>query len=239
MRNATPPNLIDHILTIKMSQPLEIDLQALPEIPEGLEAALHILRCEQRCHLRRKASSLPGKPPTIREAADLFQTSRSSIQRHLSALKKTGKPYTRGGTNGRPRLLSNAEEDAIVAYTIRCQTAGIPVGREQLVDAANTLRSHREVPAGPVGEKWYPGFMVDHPELRKATQKPVEVARKSFELQSKALDRWFEETAQIIKDYRIQPPNMWNADECGMRIGCVAGRTKVVIVRTRKLMRVS
>ena len=231
-----------------MSTDLNLDFPELPRIPEGLDAAVFILQARNRLRLHRDAkpsnrvdrfdrAALP-KALSIRAAARRFNCSKSSVGQQLRSLTTTGKPYLRLGNVGRPRSLTNAEEDAVVAYAVGLCRGGFDAGQEMVIEAANTLRRRRSPPAGPVSEKWFPRFLRDHPELKTTHWKPVEMSRKAFELEPHKVEEWFKQTAAILAEHDIQPSDMWNVDECGIRIGCVAGRTKVVIVRTLKAHKV-
>ena len=232
-----------------MSTDLNFDFSELPCIPEGLEAATFILQAKERLRLHRDARpsnrvdraarAAPPKALTIRAAARRFNCSKTSVGRQLRSLTTTGKPYLLLGNVGRPRSLTNAEEDAVVAYAVGLCRGGFDAGQAMVIEAANTLRRRRSPPAGPVSEKWFPRFLRDHPELKTTHWKPVEMSRKAFELEPHKVEEWFKETAAILAEHDIQPSDMWNVDECGIRIGCVAGRTKEVVIRTLKAQKVS
>ena len=146
-----------------MSTDLNFDFSELPRIPEGLEAAVFILQAKKRLRLHRDARpsnrvdraarAAPPKALTIRAAASRFNCSKSSVGKQLRSLTTTGKPYLRLGNVGRPRSLTNAEEDAVVAYAVGLCWGGFDAGQEMVIEAANTLRRRRSPPAGPVSEK--------------------------------------------------------------------------------------
>jgi len=118
-----------------MSTNLNFDFSELPHIPEGLEAAVFILQAKERLRLHRDARpsnrvdraarAAPPKALTIRAAASRFNCSKSSVGKQLRSLTTTGKPYLRLGNVGRPRSLTNAEEDAVVAYAVGLCRGGV------------------------------------------------------------------------------------------------------------------
>ncbi|KAG5793214.1 hypothetical protein H9Q69_007728 [Fusarium xylarioides] len=77
---------------------------------------------------------------------------------------------------GRPRLLTDEEEEAIVAFVIWMQKSGLPASKYEVKDAANTLRRRRNPDAKPVSKMWYRRFRDDHPELDKSILKAKEAS---------------------------------------------------------------
>jgi hypothetical protein len=72
------------------------------------------------------------------------------------------------------------EEEAIVAFSLWMERAGLHASTGEITDAANTLHPRRDPDTKPVSRMWYPRFPEDHPELRKAFLKPAEKSRESW-----------------------------------------------------------
>ncbi|KAG7405880.1 hypothetical protein Forpe1208_v014482 [Fusarium oxysporum f. sp. rapae] len=150
------------------------------------------------------------KPLTIREAAKRYTASKSAIGRHLKSMKLFGKPAFSDNSVGRPRNLDEAEERAVTAYIMWLERAGFPCNQLLIEEAANTLRASRTPPEGPVGNGWYRRFLADNPQLQK-----------------KKLVRAFD----LVEERDIEASQMFNADECGIRIGAIRERLEVIIVK--------
>jgi hypothetical protein len=82
---------------------------------------------------------------------------------------------------GRPRLLTDEEEEAIVAFVIWMERSGFPASKPEIEDAATTLLRRRIADAAPVHKMWYSRFRDDHPELEQAFLKTAEKSRESWE----------------------------------------------------------
>ncbi|KAF4422040.1 hypothetical protein FACUT_10838 [Fusarium acutatum] len=120
-----------------------------------------------------------------KDAEDRFRGSkRASIARIVKKLEAANTlsiedlPDQRGG---RPRLLTEEEEEAIVAFVIWMQRSGLPASKYEVEDAANTLRRRRDPEVRPVSRMWYQRFCDDHPELNKSILKAKEAARVEYE----------------------------------------------------------
>ncbi|KAL5603653.1 hypothetical protein FOVSG1_006403 [Fusarium oxysporum f. sp. vasinfectum] len=105
---------------------------------------------------------------------------------------------------GRPRLLSDEEEEATVCFFIWMQKSGLPASKHEIVDAVNTIRSRRDPDAAPVGKMWYKRFHEDHPEFDTSILKAKEAARFEYEAASvEETKQWFKRLAEVITRYRI------------------------------------
>ncbi|KAG8664959.1 uncharacterized protein FPOAC1_012936 [Fusarium poae] len=116
--------------------------------PNPAVAAARAILLSQRRHRNTKE----GKPLTVREAADRFSASKSTVGRHLKSMKLYGKPDFSDNSRGRPRNLGEAEERAVIAYIVWLERAGFPCNQLLIEEAANDLRASRTPPAGPVGD---------------------------------------------------------------------------------------
>ncbi|KAJ4076066.1 hypothetical protein NW760_015396 [Fusarium oxysporum] len=97
-----------------------------------------------RLRLQSGRSRDAARPLTLRQAEDRFRGSkRATIARIVKKLEAANTlrvedlPDQQGG---RPRLLTEEEEEAIVAFVIWMQRSGLPASKYEVEDAANTLR---------------------------------------------------------------------------------------------------
>ncbi|RKK60603.1 hypothetical protein BFJ69_g17208 [Fusarium oxysporum] len=192
-----------------------------------------------RLRLQSGRSRDAARPLSLRQAEDRFRGSkRASIARIVKKLEAANTlsiedlPDQRGG---RPRLLTEEEEEAIVAFVIWMQRSGLPASKYEVEDAANTLRRRRDPEARPVSRMWYRRFCDDHPELDKSILKAKEAARVEYEEAGvEETKQWFQRLTEVITNYEIGASECWNADQAGVRVGMLRERVECLIVRTQK-----
>jgi hypothetical protein len=173
------------------------------------------------------------KPLTIREAAKRYTASKSAIGRHLKSMKLFGKPAFSDNSVGRPRNLDEAEERAVTAYIMWLERAGFPCNQLLIEEAANTLRASRTPPEGPVGNGWYRRFLADNPQLqKKKLVRAFDRERAGFEAGDiNDLQEFYTNLGVVVEERDIEASQMFNADECGIRIGAIRERLEVIIVK--------
>ncbi|KAI7772017.1 hypothetical protein LZL87_011710 [Fusarium oxysporum] len=191
-------------------------------------AAARAILISQRRHRNTKE-----KPLTIREAAKRYKASKSAIGRHLKSMKLFGKPAFSDNSVGRPRNLDEAEERAVIAYIMWLERAGFPCNQLLIEEAANTLRASRTPPAPPVGESWYRRFLDDNPQLqKKKLVRAFDRERAGFEAGDITdLEEFYTNLGVVVEERDIEASQMFNADECGIRISSLRERLEVIIVK--------
>ncbi|KAK2668023.1 hypothetical protein RAB80_015402 [Fusarium oxysporum f. sp. vasinfectum] len=197
--------------------------------PNPAVAAARAILLSQRRHRNTKE----GKPLTVREAADRFSASKSAVSRHLKSMKLYGKPDFSDNSRGRPRNLDEAEERAVIAYIVWLERAGFPCNQLLIEEAANDLRASRTPPAGPVGDGWYRRFLRDNPQLqKKKLVRAFDRERAGFEAGDiEDLQQFYTDLGVAVRNRDIEASQMFNADECGIRIGALRERLEVIIVK--------
>ncbi|PCD22282.1 hypothetical protein AU210_016072 [Fusarium oxysporum f. sp. radicis-cucumerinum] len=137
----------------------------MPSDP-NLKAARAVVLSRQRLQkgLSRDASNGLKKPLTLRDAECQYPGSKkSSIARIVKRLEEANTldfEQVPEPNKGRPRLLSDDEEEAIVSFIIWMQKSGLPASKHEIEDAANTIRSRRDPDAVP--EIFDEGFTAAH-----------------------------------------------------------------------------
>ncbi|KAH7462889.1 hypothetical protein FOMA001_g18318 [Fusarium oxysporum f. sp. matthiolae] len=182
---------------------------------------------------RRHRNTKEGKPLTVREAADRFKASKSAVGRHLKSMKLHGKPDFSDNSRGRPRNLDESEERAMTAYIVWLERAGFPCNQLLIEEAANKLWASRTPPEGPVGDGWYRRFLRDNPQLqKKKLVRAFDRERAGFEAGDiEDLQQFYTDLGVVVEDRDIEASQLFNADECGVRIGALRERLEVVIVK--------
>ncbi|KAG8664402.1 uncharacterized protein FPOAC1_013740 [Fusarium poae] len=176
-------------------------------------------------------------------AAQAVVLSRQRLRRGLNrdAAGRRKKPLTLHYEDvvdpkmGRPRQLTDEEEEAIVCYIIWMEKSGLPASKWEIEDAALTLRRRRDPDARPVSKMWYSRFRDDHPELAKSILKSREASRAEYE--EGGVDdtkEWFQRLSDVMTKYNIGASETWNADEAGVRVGMLRDKMECLVVRTKK-----
>jgi hypothetical protein len=202
----------------------------------NLKAAREVIASRARFANRpHRVAAGVTKPISVRAATAKHKASSSSAVDRL--IKKLENPDS-VRPPGRPRLLTSEEEDAIVAFVTWMEKAGFPASKAEIEDAANTLRRRRDPEAKAVGKSWYATFREDHPELQKTFLKAVDKSRESWEAGGITdLKEWFKRLTEAIRRFNIHASECWNADQAGIRVGCLRERIQCLVVRTRKKTR--
>ena len=157
-----------------------MDDEAIPEAPAGAVARAIIAK-EWRKPTRVTRSLYATPRPSIRDLAAKYKVNKSSLARYLKALRE-GIPAESYRSGERPRALTYSEESAIIGYAVQLSRGNFPPYRAMLVNAANTLRSRRIPLAGKVSEAWVRRFLKEHPELKVATCRAIDIKRNAFKL---------------------------------------------------------
>ncbi|PCD21758.1 hypothetical protein AU210_015561 [Fusarium oxysporum f. sp. radicis-cucumerinum] len=163
--------------------------------------------------LSRDAANVIRKPLLIRDAERQYKGShKSSIARIVKKLKEAKTAdfsLVPEPNKGRPRLLLDAEEEAIICFIIWMQKSGLPASKCEIKDAANIIRSRRDAAAQPVSRIWYRRFRDDYLELDISILKSKEAACYEYkEAGVEETKQWFKRPSEVITRYRI------GASEC-------------------------
>ncbi|KAJ3471937.1 hypothetical protein MRS44_002036 [Fusarium solani] len=134
--------------------PSEANLRAAREVVAS--------RARHARGLHRTSSAGMTQPLSLRAACSRHPgSSVASIQRIVTRIETGFTPQQ----VGRPRVLTDEEDEAIVAFVIWMERSGFPASKPEIEDAAITLRQRRNPDADPVSKMWYARFRDDYPEL--------------------------------------------------------------------------
>lgn len=178
--------------------------------------------------------STPQQPGPVRDIASKTKVSKSLVREVLNSSSSPLETSKRR----RPNTLTPVEEAGLVAYIVWLERSGFPADKRQVEEAAMEIRSRQGVENVNFSKHWYRRFRERHPELKKTFIKAVDKSRKSFEASDiEDVIAYFENFQHVILHYRIGPSEIWNEDECGIRLGCLAERTEVLVARTTRIQR--
>ncbi|KAI0615765.1 HTH-Tnp-Tc5 domain-containing protein, partial [Pyrenophora tritici-repentis] len=107
--------------------------------------------------------------------------------------------------------LNQQQEDALKAYITRCDALYMPPLMPQLISAAQRILDleHPDGKAPPIGKNWISRWLVRNLDCRQI------------------YERHFAALKRAIDEYAIQPGDLYNMDETGIRIG-VGGQQYIV-----------
>ncbi|KAJ4052014.1 hypothetical protein NW756_001450 [Fusarium oxysporum] len=116
-------------------------------LPANLKAAQAVIS-SRLCFQRGLAYDLSKQLLSLREAEKHYLGSKHiTISRIVKKLEAVNTLLIKDIPNeriGRLRLLTDEEEEAIVAFVIWMQKSGLPAFKYEVKDAANTLRRRRD-----------------------------------------------------------------------------------------------
>jgi len=78
-----------------------------------------------------------------------------------------------------------------------------------------------------IGDSWVQHFLHRHPELKTVISCTIESSRLK-ETSKEAINSWFDELMEVIREHQIEVENMYNMDETGFSIGNIQGAYVVV-----------
>ena len=84
-----------------------------------------------------------------------------------------------------------------------------------------------------IGEQWVSRFLTRHPELSIVMPEQIDAARVK-ETSHEVLNKWVVDVESIIRDYNIQPWDIYNMDETGYSIGSIRA-TRGIIDKTKNI----
>jgi hypothetical protein len=90
-----------------------------------------------------------------------------------------------------------------------------------------------EISGQQVGGSWPKRFLKRHPDLKMKKTIGLEKARAKA-LNKFAVDEFFDVLTDVIKEYDIQPENIFNMDEKGIQLG-IGARITAMIDRDQKI----
>jgi hypothetical protein len=123
-----------------------------------------------------------------------------------------------GGLN---KALSTEQEKVLLLYIDRCEEIGRPCEHKHIELATNSiLRASDSLRL--VSRSWITQF-IKKTKIVRHRSKPLSAQRKAAQRQDD-IKLHFEKFEYRYEELEIKPENLYNFDEAGFRIGCLAGR---------------
>ena len=122
--------------------------------------------------------------------------------------------------------LTPAEEATMVEWIKMQGHRGVPFSPSTLIDLAESISGVR------VGQTWPYRFLSRHPSLKVRWSRSLEKCRAN-NLNRATVSHFFELLKEIIEQYGITKPNMYNMDEKGFQMG-VGKRVASIVDRDQK-----
>ncbi|KAK5996508.1 MFS-type transporter clz9-like protein [Cladobotryum mycophilum] len=146
-------------------------------------------------HRSRRPGTAVPVALSVRKSAEKYRVSKSHVDRAIQLLIHTRIP----APLGRPLLLNEAEDDALVAYVTWMQQGGFPATKLQFEGATNALLRRRNPDSPPVSQMWYRRWIDAHPHLKITHVKAIERSRGSFEQSNiKIIENFFAKLEMIV-----------------------------------------
>ena len=167
---------------------------------------------------------------SYRQAQSMYGIPRSTLYDH-----KTGKVST--SKRGPATVLTSAEEDMLVQWSLHMADIGYGRTREQLCLTVKKILDKDGRP-NPFrdnypGKDWWYTFLRRHPELSVRLPESIQMARASS-CTAERLDEWYREFGEFVKFHNLQGKlqRIWNADESGFPL--CPKTSRVIAMRNQK-----
>lgn len=167
----------------------------------------------------------------LKNAIQAYSASQSSLRvvartygvPPATLARKVKDPSTQGKRSGPSTVLDATEEEDIVQWIFDRAKMGLPVTKDDLIDAVGTYVSSTNKPnpfiANRPGRHWYEGFKRRHPDLTIRT--PQHLSHKRADVTQEDLQDWFEEQKNYLSSKNlldISPTRVFNCDETNVAL---------------------
>lgn len=154
---------------------------------------------------------------TVRQAAKEFGVPKSSLGDRVSGR------VAPGSRSGPAQLITTAEEELLVEFSLYMSKHGFPLTKQQLVSFASTIykRQHRRVAFSKLGQTWWLNFR-KRQEKNITIQTADSVVRgRTLCVRKEAVDQFFHLLATIMDAHglRDKPQQIFNCNETSFQLG--------------------
>ncbi|XP_026185028.1 tigger transposable element-derived protein 6-like isoform X2 [Mastacembelus armatus] len=166
---------------------------------------------------------------TVRQAAKEFGVPKSSLGDRVSGR------VTPGSRSGPAQLITSADEELLVEFSLYMSKHGFPLTKQQLVSFASSIykRQHRRVAFSKLGQTWWLNFRKR--QEKNITIQPADnvVRGRTVCVRKEAVDQFFHllNTVMDTHGLRDKPHQIFNCNETGFQLG----RKRVILPKSASL----
>lgn len=174
---------------------------------------------------------------SLRSIARDFKVTRQTLKNRLD-----GKP-PHNKAQEQAMHLTHAEEKELVHWITTLTERGYTPRYRTIRELAEIIRNRRVLGVNDnsiqlvnyeeFGKDWVARFMSHHPQLASRHTKCIEASRIK-DVSVERLIKWFEDLDSIIKEYNIEPENIYDMDESGFAIGDIEASQRIINVETHQ-----
>lgn len=154
---------------------------------------------------------------TVRQAAKEFGVPKSSLGDRVSGR------VTPGSRSGPAQLITSADEQLLVEFSLYMSKHGFPLTKQQVVSFASSIykRQHRRVAFSKLGQTWWLNFRKR--QEKNITIQPADsiVRGRTVCVRKEAVDQFFCLLSNVIDTHRLRdkPYQIYNCHELGFQLG--------------------
>ncbi|XP_068456153.1 uncharacterized protein si:rp71-1d10.8 isoform X2 [Clinocottus analis] len=154
---------------------------------------------------------------TVRQAAEEFGVPKSSLGDRASGR------VTPGSRSGPAQLITSADEELLVEFSLYISKHGFPLTKQQLVSFASSIyqRQHRRVAFSKLGQTWWLNFKKR--QENNITIQPADnaVRGRTTCVRQEAVDQFLHllSTVMDARELRDKPHQIFNCNETGFQLG--------------------
>ncbi|KAL6098939.1 uncharacterized protein ACO6RY_17964 [Pungitius sinensis] len=166
---------------------------------------------------------------TVRQAAKEFGVPKSSLGDRVSGR------VTPGSRSGPAKLITSADEDLLVEFSLYMSKHGFPLTKQQLVSFASSIykRQHRRVAYSKLGQTWWLNFRKR--QANNITIHPADnaVRGRTTCVRKEAVDQFVHLLSNVMdsRGLRDKPQQIFNCNETGFQLG----RKRVILPKSATL----
>lgn len=154
---------------------------------------------------------------TVRQAAKEFGVPKSSLGDRVSGR------VTPGSRSGPAQLITSADEEVLVEFSLYMSKHGFPLTKQQLVSFASSIykRQHRRVAFSKLGQTWWLNFRKR--QEKNLTIQPADsvVRGRTVCVRKEAVDQFFHLLSSVLDAHRLtdKPQQIFNCNETSFQLG--------------------
>ena len=165
--------------------------------------------------MTRALSAVLSDGLSIRRAAEEYHVPRTTLGDRVSGR------IIPGAMSGKPRYLSDKEEEKLVTFLLRCASVGYPRSRKDVIAIVQRACFARGLNVN-VTHGWWEAFCRRHPVISLRTTSGLSVARAKAS-NPEVISSYFDMLEDVLLENELvdKPTQIFNMDETGMPLNPV------------------